>query len=143
MSSETGRCISVTNFQTRTTQDTSLLFCYCNCSLFACGNPPATHEWKEKSVPIQWQWGHDSSARFIMHCKCVNTKDMDHMVFWNKYQSLLNTAFNTYSSLPFSLQGESPSQRWGPGLACPRTLSVHVLLLCTMLFPVLLSPVEV
>lgn len=29
------------------------------------------------------------------------------MIFWNKYQSLLITVFNTYSSLPFSLHAES------------------------------------
>jgi len=50
----------------RAVYDISLLHCYCNCSLSSVGSPPATHDWKEKSVSVQWQWRHDSSAHILI-----------------------------------------------------------------------------
>lgn len=78
-----------------------------------------------------------------MHCKCVNTKDTDHMIFWNKYQSLLITAFKHLLITPFLPAGGITKPEVGPRTCLPKDpVRQCAVALYHALSSVLLSPVE-
>lgn len=132
MSFGAGRCFSVTCFQMRALYGISLLHCYSNCSLATAGSPPATHEWKEESVPIYWQWRHDSSAcslTCIANMWIQNSQPTWHSVINIKVSLLL--LILTHYSLSLCKQ----NQRCDPGLVLSRSfLPMHSCsVLCTLL----------
>lgn len=108
-----------------------------NCSLSAAGSPPATHEWKEKSVPIYWQWRHDSSAHILVCIANMWIQKIRTTWFSGiniKVCSLLFLIL-THHSLSLCTQ----NQRCDPGLVFPRSLPVNTQWICTACFPVFCS----